>query len=83
MAAQTTHLVAKTQPCEFGAFLRELWWKITRIPGPGDLVRTRRREPSGKFGAGCTWPNVTARRDTVEARIGRAVACILALQCRG
>src|ERR1700704_1923628 len=34
MAAQTTHLVSKTQACEFGAFLRELTWEMTRIPGP-------------------------------------------------
>src|SRR5215510_1144318 len=34
MAAQTTHLVPKTQSCEFGAFLRELKWEITGIPGP-------------------------------------------------
>jgi hypothetical protein len=34
MAAQTTHLVSKTQSCKFGAFLRELGWEIKRIPGP-------------------------------------------------
>jgi len=33
MAAQTTHLVSKTQSCEFGAFLREPGWEVTRIPG--------------------------------------------------
>lgn len=33
MAAQTTHLVSKTQSCEFGAALRESGWEIRRIRG--------------------------------------------------
>jgi hypothetical protein len=44
MAAQTTHLVSKTQSCEFGAFLRELGWEIARIP---DLIESNRIESGG------------------------------------
>src|SRR5690349_11116084 len=42
MAAQTTQVRSKTQPCEFGPLLRELTWESTR-PRRASWPPSRRR----------------------------------------